>query len=343
MNTAFPNTQIANPRQGAMLPFVAVVMVILFVVATLGIDIARMHLTRAELRNATDAAAKAAAEALSREQNQAAAIAAAIAVANSNIVAGEPLELLPGDIEFGKASENPDGSFTFVSSVNPPFNSIRVLGDRTRNPVKTLFGHMIGVSEFRPSMVASTQILDRDIGIVLDVSGSMRSDGKFEALGLALEAFLSELENNNFEDRVSLTVYSTHGRKVLDLTTDLASIRDAFANESPGGFTAIGEGMNIGRDSVLNDPLARPFALKTLLVMTDGIQNRGVDARVIAERCDRDNVVVNTVTFSDGANQSLMQECADITDGIHMHADDNDDLVFIFREIARQLPSLLIE
>ena len=326
-----------------MLPMVAVVMVILFVVATLGIDIARMHLTRAELRNATDAAAKGAAGALSREQSQDAATAAAIFIANANTVAGQPLQLLPSDIEFGRSRENADGSFTFEPSNVPPVNAIRVLGDRTRDPVKTLFGHMIGVSEFRPTQIASAQILDRDIGIVLDVSGSMADDGKFQALGLALDAFLAELENNNLEERLSLTVYSTHGRKVLDITTDSNAIRDAFSHESPGGYTAIGEGMDIGRDSVLHDPLARPFALKTLLVMTDGIQNRGVDARVIANQCKGDNVVVNTVTFSAGANQSLMQECADITGGMHIHADNNNDLVDAFREIARQLPSLLIE
>ncbi len=40
-------------RRGAMLPLLAVVMVILFVAAALSIDIARIHVTRSELRTAT--------------------------------------------------------------------------------------------------------------------------------------------------------------------------------------------------------------------------------------------------------------------------------------------------
>ena len=42
-----------------MLPLVAVVLIILFVSACLAIDIARIHVTRSELRTATDAAARA--------------------------------------------------------------------------------------------------------------------------------------------------------------------------------------------------------------------------------------------------------------------------------------------
>ena len=48
-----------------MLPYVAVVMIVLFVAATFAIDIASIHVARSELRTATDAAAKAAVEALS--------------------------------------------------------------------------------------------------------------------------------------------------------------------------------------------------------------------------------------------------------------------------------------
>jgi hypothetical protein len=47
-----------SARAGAMLPLIAVTMVILFVAAVLAIDIARIHVTKAELRTATDAAAR---------------------------------------------------------------------------------------------------------------------------------------------------------------------------------------------------------------------------------------------------------------------------------------------
>ncbi len=71
-------------RRGAMLPLLAVVLVILFVAAALSIDIARIHVTRSELRTATDAAARAGVEALGREQSTAAATDAAMAMAKAN-------------------------------------------------------------------------------------------------------------------------------------------------------------------------------------------------------------------------------------------------------------------
>ena len=101
-------------RAGAMLPLIAVSMVVLFVAAVLAIDIARIHVTRSELRTATDAAARAGVEALGREQSQAAATAAAIAVAEANLVAGNGLTLDPNDILFGISTQQADGSFSFV-------------------------------------------------------------------------------------------------------------------------------------------------------------------------------------------------------------------------------------
>ena len=55
-------------RHGAVLPLVAVAIVLLFVVAVFSVDIARIHVTRSELRTATDAAARAAVEALGRTE-----------------------------------------------------------------------------------------------------------------------------------------------------------------------------------------------------------------------------------------------------------------------------------
>ena len=72
-----------------MLPMVAVVMIILIVGAVFSVDIAHMHMVRAELRTATDAAARAGAEAIARTQDPNAAIDAALNVAQQNIVSAD--------------------------------------------------------------------------------------------------------------------------------------------------------------------------------------------------------------------------------------------------------------
>ena len=75
-------------RHGAMLPMVGFVMIILFVACAFAVDIARMHLTRSELRTATDAAARAAVENVSRTNDLQQARDAAVAIAQQNMVAG---------------------------------------------------------------------------------------------------------------------------------------------------------------------------------------------------------------------------------------------------------------
>jgi uncharacterized protein YegL len=333
-------------RDGAMLPFIAVVIVILFVVAAFAIDIARIHVTRSELRTATDAAAKAGVEALGREQSTGAAVDAALAIARENIVAGQGMLVDPNNVIFGSAGQSDDGSFFFEEG-GEPLNSVRVIGEKTRNSpagsASLFFAPLFGLADFEPIQVATATRVDRDIALVLDVSGSMSLNGRFEGLSDALDVFLSELDETPQRENISLTVYSTEERQIQELTPNLELIREAFAEESPNGFTAIGRGLEAGLDQILNDPNARPFALKSIIVMTDGNQNRGINPRPVATRCQEAGVVVHTITFSEGANEALMEEVAEIGEGIHLHADSNEELLEAFQTIARQLQVLLIE
>jgi len=127
------------------------------------------------------------------------------------------------------------------------------------------------------------------------------------------------------------------------MTSDLNLIRTEFAKEKPTFRTGIGRGLIVGLDSILNDPGSRSFALKSIVLMTDGIWNEGVNPKIPAQDCFINNVEVHTVTFSKGANQSLMKEVATITDGLHLHADTDQQLIEHFQTIARQLQVLLIE
>ena len=305
-----------------------------------------MHVTRSELRTATDAAARAAVEALGREQSTQAAIDAALEIANRHRVAGVNLTIEPSDVIIGSSVLQNDGSFAFVEGAEP-FNAVRVDGRRTPDSpdgsVGLLFGPVFGVTDFEPIQTATAARSDRDIALVLDVSGSMSREGRFEALGNALDVFLNILEESPQDEHVSLTVYSTQDRKVQNLTPNLDLVRSGFAQESPNGFTAIGQGLNTGIDSILNDPLTRPFALKSIIVMTDGRHNRGVTPGVIAERAAAEGITVHAITFSPGADRNRMRNVAEQTGGMYLHADTNEELVEAFETIGRTLAVLLIE
>ena len=88
----------------------------------------------------------------------------------------------------------------------------------------------------------------------------------------------------------------------------------------------------------------RPFAAKTIIVMTDGMHNTGIGPVEVAESFVSEyNVTIHTVTFSAGADQTRMQEVADIGGGTHYHADTGTELVDVFEEIANNLPTMVTQ
>ncbi|MEN1682192.1 MAG: VWA domain-containing protein [Planctomycetota bacterium] len=369
-------------RRGAILVLVAVILPVFALLAAFAIDVAWMQLVRTELRTATDAASRAGAKTLSMEQDQALARAAAIDAASRNNVGGRALGLAPADVQFGNSAQpNPSARFAFRDA-STPINAVHVDGRRTAGspdgPVPLFFGRLLGVNTFEPTQSATSTMLDRDICLVIDRSGSMGLDlftlgdrngqncgplsnrTRFVALANAVDAFIAELELTFPREQLALASYSSNvtrncgrGRRFSypmadirqQLTFNYAGTSQAmadFVRVGIGGSTAIGEGLRRGIQA-LEGPNARPFAVKTIVLMTDGIHNTGVEPVVIAQQARDRDFTVHTVTFSAGADQSRMRATADITGGKHFHADTAGDLTEVFREIARTLPVLITE
>ena len=142
---------------------------------------------------------------------------------------------------------------------------------------------------------------------------------------------------------MSLSTYSTTAQQNIELTPDLESIRTMVDGLTAGGFTAIGNGLLVGSDSLVEDANVRPFSAKTVVVMTDGNHNTGPSpVTTVQTAVDRDQIV-HTITFSSGANQSLMRRVADLGNGNHVHADNNSELNDAFREIAQTIAVILID
>jgi len=340
-----------KPRNGAMLVLVAFMLVILLVMTAFAVDVAYMQLVRTELRTSTDAASKAASEALARTQSIDEARAAARAVANLNTVAGDGLQLADGDIIFGEAEQNGNGTFQFQAGSSTP-NSVQVVGRRSNGSlsgsVPLFLGGLLGRDTFEPELASTSTGLVRDIAIILDRSGSMTETDagngltRNQALINAVNDFISEIEASSPNAAISLTTYSTTASRDLNLTTNLDVVRNAV-NELPAeGLTNIRQALQFGSDS-LQGPNARPFAARTIVLMTDGNFNEGGTPIPSANLARRRDHTIHTVTFSTGANQAIMQRVADIGDGLHFHADDAGDLSEAFREIARTLAIVLID
>ena len=78
-----------------------------------------------------------------------------------------------------------------------------------------------------------------------------------------------------------------------------------------------------------------------MIVLTDGnyTGNDPVPAATAAAAAD---IIVHTITFSAGANQTDMQEVATAGGGLHYHAPDAATLNEIFRDLAA-MPVLITE
>ncbi len=329
---------------------VAVAIVILLVGAVFSVDVAYMHMVRAELRTATDAAARAGSETLARTQDPVQARLAAVAIAEQNKVAGNGLTLLPSDIQVGSLTPNA-GRFNFVPNV-APFTAVRVQGQRLKSSadgsVSLFFSKIFSTNDFQPTQLATASANVRDVALVLDISGSMATASgagtRLSALKTAVNVFLDEVQVHSPTTQVSLTSYSTAPNKILDLTSNFLAVRTQVNSFNAGGLTAIGNALTMGSDSLVNDPLNRSFAFKTVILMTDGNHNTGPGPDVTVATAVARGQTVHTITFSAGANQTLMQTVATATTGgIHIHADDAADLAAAFRAIARSLSVTLVE
>ncbi len=367
-------------RRGAMLVLIAICLPLCIIMAAFAVDVAWMQLVRTELRTSTDAAARAAAKQLSLAQDTKVATTFAKTAAQRNLVAGDPLMLADKDIVFGKSTQaNELAHFAFVAGSKTP-NAVQITGRRQQGalsgPVDLLFAGALGVKQFQPVETAISTQLDRDICLVVDRSGSMMwmltgsvlppgapncgppdpTRSRWGALHTAVDAFLTELDKTPQDEHVGLVSYSSNysaecGLKfnISDINSDLVSdytvIRNtmnALSSKPVKGGTSISAGIDDGI-KVLTGKKIRPYAVKSMVLMTDGIHNVGPEPILSARTAATKGIVIDTITFSSDADIKRMEDVAKATGGRHYHAPTAADLAKIFKEIASTLPVLLTD
>lgn len=169
----------ATARRGASLVLIVFMLFTFVVTAAITIDYAHMQLVQTELRVATDAAAKAGAEALSRDASPKEAIAEAVRYAKLNTVAGDPLLIRSDDVTVGRLTAGAGGRWDFAAGQSPP-NAIRVhgrTGDTALHPaIPLFFGQILGRTHFAPHHQATAGQQEVEVCLCLDRSGSMLFD-----------------------------------------------------------------------------------------------------------------------------------------------------------------------
>ncbi len=166
------------------------------------------------------------------------------------------------------------------------------------------------------------------------------------------------------KELVSLVTFDSYARVDTALVDDdiqnggvayYSNIRNIVRDIVPLNGTGIGRGLITGlppiidpdwaMDNNMSGAAARPFAAKTIVVLTDGRNNDGTpDPISTVENLVADNAVtIHTVTFTPGADQTTMESVADKGGGNAYHANDGEFLVTIFQQIANNLPTILTE
>jgi uncharacterized protein YegL len=334
-------------RKGAFAVLFAVLLPILMIFLGFSVDYSHMQRTRNELRTIADLSAKSSAAALARtDGDEAVAWATAVEVALSNEVSGKPLTLQPDDVIFGRSTRTGE-QWSFTPGLKPA-NAVQVVANRKNNspegPIPLFFGRFYGQSGFEAVQTATASFVDVDIMLVLDRSGSMTqpingADGtsvtRWQALDEAVTLFIDKLDATPARERVGLVTFSDSATLDSTLNSDMSLLRDAMEdlnNAGQAGTTNIFDGLTRTRQHM--NGFSPPNRSRYVILLTDGSYNTGGNPAPVATQCGDDNIIINTITFSDEANQADMEIVADEAGGGHFHAPDGDTLEAIFERLA---------
>jgi Ca-activated chloride channel family protein len=381
-----------HPRRGAMLVLICMMLVVFLAMMVFAVDVSYMQLTRSELRAASDAAAKAGAEALRRTQSGSKAVDAALVYASYNSVGGKPFKLSASDVELGQTVLQGDGSWKFTAG-KKPFQAVRVNSSMqdgsASGPVHLFFGGIFGREKFTPKMTAVASQFEQDLVLCLDRSHSMcfdlsgkdwvypkgvpsspnpitkpptKSGSRWAALATAVTNFNTILTTINMKPRLGMvtwasdigkdtTEYKLTGKTSSAVTREMAltnnygsitTLVNSKFNDVMLGATNMSAGLSEAV-SMLSADTSRPLARKSVILMTDGLWNQGSDPVTVAQTAKTKGIVIHTITFLPGADQTTMIKIAALTGGRHYYATNAAELDAAFRDLAYSMPVLLTE
>jgi Ca-activated chloride channel family protein len=158
---------------------------------------------------------------------------------------------------------------------------------------------------------------------VIDVSGSMAQENR---LGLVKQSLELLVERMRPDDQVSIVVYGSNARIVLEPTngTNKGRILDAINALQPEGSTNLEAGMNLGYQ--MANSAYRSDGINRVIIASDGVANVGLtDPDGLAEQirgyADA-GITLTTIGFGMGNyNDATMEQLADQGNGNYAYVD----------------------
>jgi len=187
---------------------------------------------------------------------------------------------------------------------------------------------------------------DAALTFVIDVSGSMDMDNRLGLVKQSLEMLVEQLHR---DDTVSIVVYGSNARVVLEPTrgSDSGRILDAIYSLQPEGATNAEAGLRLGYGMAME--AYKPDGINRVILCSDGVANVGqTEADSILEQIDRyveEGITLTTIGFGmDNYNDTLMEQLADNGNGFYAYVDDRDEARRLFiDEITGTLQTIALD
>lgn len=185
-------------------------------------------------------------------------------------------------------------------------------------------------ARFRPWYVSAVSG-PKDIVIVMDQSGSMRSEGRWTKAQEAAAAVLGTLTEF---DRANIVMFGSTA-KTYDGTTKLQAVTQAnlklmedwVNSEQPVGSTNFRDGFD--KAFKLFKGGESTNCNKAILFMTDGVDTSGLQTSELAGMMGGMDVTIFTYSFGNGADRQRPKEIACAHKGIWYHVDDGADIATV--------------
>ncbi|HEX3464860.1 MAG TPA: VWA domain-containing protein [Candidatus Elarobacter sp.] len=149
-----------------------------------------------------------------------------------------------------------------------------------------------------PRFMASVPVRGGAIVLCVDTSGSMRatdvSPTRADAAAAAVRAFVDGVPDGT---RLAIVAFSSGAGLVQPLTDDKDAVRDAIGRiPPPNGGTAIGDALAAAARALPRS------GRRAIVLITDGVNNLGVDPQTVAQQIGADGIEIDTVGI--GTNDS---------------------------------------
>jgi Ca-activated chloride channel homolog len=169
---------------------------------------------------------------------------------------------------------------------------------------------------------------------VVDVSGSMDTDGRLELVKRSLIQLVDELDD---DDVVSIVTFSDDASLVLEPTraTDENTIARAIRRLETQGSTDVEAGLRLGYQQANRAYDAE--GINRVILLSDGIANRGLTdpdglARQLRDDADEGIRLITVGVGLGGFNDVLMEQLANQGDGFYAYVDTVDEAERLFED-----------